>query len=614
MSQIQVNRKMSKPNRRRKRRILLPAFYCDPNTPLIPFAKALSEEHIIQVLGLVSVEAKQSLSKATDQTQELRTRLRRVVRDVGGRLWPKIIASHHPLHEITAFVTEQNVTLMVLPWLREPAACRSLIKPLIELAPCPIAIAHGNVPVSNGSILIVLRGSPDSILALRLGLTLTRSGDFTLTTLRLSPVTEKETQRYAQSGIEQVLEHLPQVQDALLLADDPLQAVLEQAEKHDLVILGACEPMDDNGQNFDEFVQHVIDRAPCPVLIACAQSHPSFQPTVELAGMEAISVLVDKWFAENTFRASEFENFQYLLRRKQEQGVTISLALPALNEEETVGNVISTVKRTLMKEIPLLDEIVLIDSNSTDRTREIANSLGVPVYIHQEILPQYGARQGKGEALWKSLYVTSGDIILWIDTDIVNIHPRFVYGLIGPLLHRPNLMFIKGFYLRPMRVGRTIQAGGGGRVTELTARPLLNLFYPPLSGFIQPLSGEYGGRREALEQLPFSSGYGVEIGLLIDVLDRFGLSALGQVDLIKRIHHNQPLAALSKMSFSIIQTVIRKLDRRYRLQLLDDVNLAMKLIRRQQRRFFLEVEEIAERERQPMLNLPEYQARFKEAS
>ncbi|NIS82487.1 MAG: glucosyl-3-phosphoglycerate synthase [Anaerolineales bacterium] len=330
--------------------------------------------------------------------------------------------------------------------------------------------------------------------------------------------------------------------------------------------------------------------------------------------MEAISVLVDKWFAENTFRASEFENFQYLLRRKQEQGVTISLALPALNEEETVGNVISTVKRTLMKEIPLLDEIVLIDSNSTDRTREIANSLGVPVYIHQEILPQYGARQGKGEALWKSLYVTSGDIILWIDTDIVNIHPRFVYGLIGPLLHRPNLMFIKGFYLRPMRVGRTIQAGGGGRVTELTARPLLNLFYPPLSGFIQPLSGEYGGRREALEQLPFSSGYGVEIGLLIDVLDRFGLSALGQVDLIKRIHHNQPLAALSKMSFSIIQTVIRKLDRRYRLQLLDDVNLAMKLIRRQQRRFFLEVEEIAERERQPMLNLPEYQARFKEAS
>jgi glucosyl-3-phosphoglycerate synthase len=249
----------------------------------------------------------------------------------------------------------------------------------------------------------------------------------------------------------------------------------------------------------------------------------------------------------------------------------------------------------------------LIDSNSTDRTREVAADLGVPVFIHQQILPQYGVRQGKGEALWKSLFVTHGDIVLWIDTDIVNIHPRFVYGLIGPLLFRPDLMFVKGFYLRPMRVGDTIQAGGGGRVTELTARPLLNLFYPALSGLVQPLSGEYGGRRAALEQLPFSSGYGVEIGLLIDILQEYGLGAIGQVDLVQRIHHNQPLVALSKMSFAIIQTVFRRLDARDGLQRLANVNRSMKLIRHEASRFFLEVAEIAERERPPMATLPEYQ-------
>lgn len=326
----------------------------------------------------------------------------------------------------------------------------------------------------------------------------------------------------------------------------------------------------------------------------------------ELIGQTAISILVDKWFAENTYHADEFSNLKELLALKRKQGVTISLALPALNEEETVGNVIQTVKSVLMDEYPILDEIVLMDSNSTDQTREIAKDLGVPVYIHQEILPQYGARRGKGEALWKSLYTTRGDIVVWIDTDIVNIHPHFVFGLIGPLLANPKLQFVKGFYRRPIKVGNRIQAGGGGRVTELTARPLLNLFYPELSGLIQPLSGEYGGRRKTLERLPFSSGYGVEIGLLIDVLENFGLDTIAQVDLRKRVHHNQPLESLSKMSFTIIQTVIRKVEWRYGRNILEEVNKTMKLIRYQSKRFFLEVEEIVERERPPMVDVPEY--------
>ncbi len=305
-------------------------------------------------------------------------------------------------------------------------------------------------------------------------------------------------------------------------------------------------------------------------------------------------MLVDKWFAENTFHADEFEDLDYLLSLKRERGLSISLAFPSLNEEETVGKVIQTIKQALVLDVPLLDEIVLIDSNSEDRTREIAQSLDIPVYIHQSVLPQYGSRRGKGEALWKSLYCTHGDIVIWLDTDIVNIHPRFAYGLIGPLLLRPNIQFVKGFYRRPLKVGDKIQAGGGGRVTELTARPLLNLFYPELSGVIQPLSGEYGGLRTALEQFSFFSGYGVEIGLLIDMLEKFGLNAIAQVDLQERIHHNQPLEALSKMSFAIIQAVIRKLESRYGQSILENVNKTMKLIRYEQESFMLDVEEIAE--------------------
>jgi glucosyl-3-phosphoglycerate synthase len=195
---------------------------------------------------------------------------------------------------------------------------------------------------------------------------------------------------------------------------------------------------------------------------------------------------------------------------------------------------------------------------------------------------------------------------VWIDTDIVNIHPRFVYGILGPLLLNPQVQFVKGFYRRPLKVGKKMQAGGGGRVTELTARPLLNLFYPELSGVVQPLSGEYAGRRGALEQAVFFSGYGVETGLLIDIYERYGLDAVAQVDLLDRIHHNQPLEALSKMSFAIIQTVIRKLESRFGRDMLEDVNKSMKMIRHNTKGYFLEVEEIAERARPPMIELKEY--------
>jgi glucosyl-3-phosphoglycerate synthase len=321
----------------------------------------------------------------------------------------------------------------------------------------------------------------------------------------------------------------------------------------------------------------------------------------------AISGVVDKWFAENTFHSREFEDLEALVQLKRSQGLTISLCLPALNEERTVGHVIDTVKGALMDRVPLLDEIVLIDSNSSDRTREIARELGVPVYIHQEILPEHGAYRGKGEALWKSLHVLRGDIIAWIDTDITNIDPRFVYGILGPLLREERVQYVKGFYRRPLHVGDQLQAGGGGRVTELVARPMLNLFYPVLSGVVQPLSGEYAGRRAALEKLPFFTGYGVETGLLIDMLNTFGLQAIAQCDLEERIHKNQELAALGKMSFQILQVFVRRLQGRYG-PMLAEINKTMKLVQHDEDRFYLDGQDIEEYERPPMIEVPEYLA------
>ena len=263
-----------------------------------------------------------------------------------------------------------------------------------------------------------------------------------------------------------------------------------------------------------------------------------------------------------------------------------------------------------MERYPVVDELVVIDSASEDRTVEIAREEGVEVHLHPDILPERGSYRGKGEALWKSLHVLTGDIVVWVDTDVSNIHPKFVYGIVGPLLLRPDIAFVKAFYQRPLHIGEELQATGGGRVTELSARPILNLFFPELSGMIQPLAGEQGGRRALLEHLPFFTGYGVETGLLIDTLQRAGLSAIAQVDMKQRVHRNQTLLALSKMSFEILQVALRRVGEARGERLWEDANSTIKLISAAAAgRFHLEVHDIVAVERPPMISVPEYRAK-----
>jgi glucosyl-3-phosphoglycerate synthase len=318
-----------------------------------------------------------------------------------------------------------------------------------------------------------------------------------------------------------------------------------------------------------------------------------------------------EWFGNRTFHHSQFEPPAKLRAAKERLRLSVSVCLPTRDEAATVGGIVRSLRRNLLERARLVDEIVVMDAGSADDTAAIAQAEGAQVFFEHDVLPGEGPGSGKGEALWKSLHVLDSDIVAWVDTDISNIQPRFVFGLLGPLLREPRIQYVKGFYQRPIREGDKLQAEGGGRVTELMARPLINLFFPELSGMIQPLSGEYAGRRELLESLPFFTGYAVEIGLLIDILDRAGLPSLGQVDLERRIHRNQPLPNLSQMAYVILQGAIRKLEERHRLELLTEVGRGMKLINTGKDHFNLEVREIGDEIRPPINTVPAYLERRK---
>ena len=607
-------------------RVLLPITNLPEAEVLLPLAEAFARERRGQliILHVVTVPEGHSLSEAAAAASRSRQTLNHFLADQGQttvQVKRVVRVAREVWQGIWETVEQEGVDLLLLGWRNDALpeiAVGDLIDPRLAAPPCDVVTVHlaADLASSQGwqkvrSILLPVRGGPHSTSTLRVAQALADLTDANITLLHAAGQPPRDAEeRLFTTTFAPALCSLDRLTRSVVTVGNASQAIIEEAKDYQVVVMGApagrgapdswSSPIFDAvASSVDTTLIVVKQRLPPPPPLAEAEEIP-------LGIARPIAVVVDKWFAENTFRSREFANLERLVALKEEQGLTISLGLPALNEEETVGNVIQTIKTALMEQVPLLDEMVLIDSGSVDYTREIAADLGLPVYIHQEILPQHGAYHGKGEALWKSLYVLNGDIVAWVDTDIKNIHPRFVYGILGPLLRNRRIQYVKGFYRRPLREGDRLIAGGGGRVTELTARPLINLFFPELSGLIQPLSGEYAGRRQALERLPFFTGYGVETGLLIDILETFGLQAVAQVDLLRRIHHNKPLPSLSQMSFAIIQVVTRRLEDRHKMRLLEEVNKTMNLVRYEPKRFYLETVEIRERERPPMIKLPEY--------
>ena len=316
---------------------------------------------------------------------------------------------------------------------------------------------------------------------------------------------------------------------------------------------------------------------------------------------------VAAWFDARTTLGASWDRDQLALAKGP---LRVSVVLPARNEAGTIGSIVRRLRRQLMVEVPLVDEVVVVDSGSDDHTSQVARDAGAHVVRQEQVLPELGDRPGKGEALWKSLYVTTGDIVAFIDADLRDFDPQFAVGLLGPLLADPDVSFVKGFYDRPLDLGQSVMPAGGGRVTELVARPLLNLHFPALAGVIQPLAGEYAARRSLLERVPFMSGYGVEIAMLVDVLEEAGLDAMAQVDLGRRVHRNSSDAALGRMGAQVYLALLSRLERHGREMLVVEPSTTLTQFRRDGDRFVPEVSSVGVGERPPMITVPQYQRRL----
>jgi glucosyl-3-phosphoglycerate synthase len=269
---------------------------------------------------------------------------------------------------------------------------------------------------------------------------------------------------------------------------------------------------------------------------------------------------VRDWFEQRSFHHQDFSGLASPDEATRRPAVT--LILPAREVAGTIGPILDTVAR-LNERTGLVDQVLVIDADSADGTADIARAHGAEVHSENELLPEYGPAQGKGDAMWRALSVARGDIVMFADADTRDFGEHFVRGTLGPLLMVPGIQFTKAAYRRPFTSpepsgGGPSAADGGGRVTELTAKPLLNLFFPELTGFVQPLAGEFAASRDLLLRTPFLTGYGVEIAILIDMLRNAGLPAMAQVDLGSRLNRHQPLWDLTRMSSAVLRALARR--------------------------------------------------------
>ena len=620
-----------------------------PARIVIPVANPATAEELIRLgsdlleprggeltaLGIVEVPEGMPLSEGATRARHARRLLQRVLDFVpeGTPIHPIVRIGRHAAEGIVESAAELDADLIVFGWGGKSPAGRdglsapfsSTIDEVLRESPCDVAVVKQRGAREFNRVVVPIRGGPHAELALRFGDAIARKHNAQLVALHIVPpgITLAVRAQAEHALVAFVRQHVGGRAETLVReASNVRGAILKEADRSDIVVMGAAAPTSGDGAThlFGAVPEAIATRARTTVVVVKTRETIGRHTFEQLASRaetlaaadraaeesRAVPARVERWFGESNFHHAEFADLRRLVQLKEKQGLSISLVLPTLNEEETIGPIVRRAIREMVGRVPLLDEVLVIDSASTDRTREIAEAEGARVLQHNDILSRYGSFRGKGEALWKSLYASTGDLVVWADTDVRNWHPRMVYGTLGPLLHEPRLQYVKGYYQRPIVEGGVLREGGGGRVTELVARPLINLFFPELSGFIQPLAGEYAGRRTLLEQIPFFTGYAVEIGHLIDVAERTGIEGLGQVDLERRVHRNQELEGLSRMSFVILQAVMKRLEERRKARLFAEIGSTMKLPRSGRGRLSLEVMELADLERPPMIRIPEY--------
>jgi glucosyl-3-phosphoglycerate synthase len=318
----------------------------------------------------------------------------------------------------------------------------------------------------------------------------------------------------------------------------------------------------------------------------------------------------DDWLHTHTFHHSQFEKVSQIVKEKEKQGITISLCIPAFNEEKTIGKEIVILKSELVTRYHLLDKLAVIDSGSTDRTREIAAAFGADVYLASDVLPEIGEKRGKGENLWKAVYQLQGDILVFIDAGIKNIQPHFVYGLVAPLLYYPDMKYVKAFYEHPLTYSQNGHSCDGGYIIETLIRSLFSLFFLELTTIIHPLSVEYAARREILERIPFPIGDSVEISHLIDVYRQWSLDAIGQTDLDQLVHQNHSTRDVGSMLNDILHIFLSRLTYQEIVRHLSGLSHILYQIQTCNNSHKQGDSTISDEERPPMIEVPAYQEKF----
>jgi nucleotide-binding universal stress UspA family protein len=593
--------------------ILLPVEAAAQAQQLLPLAFSLiggaSDSHI-SLIGVTPIAPDRPLSEGAVPAQRLRGDLERMAED-----YPSIerlagsFVSHQPWEDIEALIEERvaDQDLMLLLWQPDTKYFQTDLARIMSDPPCNVAVVQPAVhPTRIKRILVPVRGGPFANLSLQLALRMARASKAEITILRVLSSDDDPMSQVLREKFTGLSDSFPEITTELQIVGDAGAAILRELRNHQAVILGASAAQE--GSPIGLVATIILQRKDVTTLVVKTKE-PFRLPAspVQRTGLPVL-VQVEKWFAENTFHSREFSDVARLVELKRKQDVRISLGLPALNEEATVGNVIHSIKRRLMDDAPLLDEIILFDGNSTDHTRKIAAEMGVTPYVYQESLPGLGGLRGRGEALWKSLYLMKGDLLAWIDTDVVNPDPRLVYGIIGPMLADARIQFVKSFYT-PAAQGHSTSDAEDAEVTESLVRPLISLLFPDLSGIVQPLAGMYGGRRAALERVPFYSGPGVDIGLLLDLADLFGLRAIAQADLGEVRRRDREPRAPGKKSFAILQVFAQHLKQKGMLDAQVSIERTMKVLRQEDRRLHLEELDVHEQQRPPMSEVKEYRGR-----
>jgi hypothetical protein len=601
----------------------------------------------IIVASVVEVSPDRELSSGARAARAARVRLEELAFGLPNPVEPVVRTDRSFGSAIADLAAEEDVGLVLAGWSPTgPRARRA--KGRVEAAVGAVTAAHAaQVAVIRlgpadrpARVLAAVRGGPNAELALATGRLVAGWWRVPLVVVHVMPpgLTPEARGQAERSLVEMSGSGEPvDIERVIVEASDVLAAILEATGPEDLLLLGASVPptpagdADGTDVALPDPAVRLIGEVPARLMREAAGSvmvvrtrepveAATFEeltarsgtlPAVDRAAeqVRVTSERVGRWFADSNFHHAEFANLRRLADAKRAQGMRISVILPTLDVEATIGPIVRLAREELVDHWGLVDELLVVDSGSSDRTREIAAAEGATVVQHPEVLPQYGSVAGRGEALWKGLYMTAGELVAWADTDVPDWHPRLVYGTLGPLLLQPRIQYVKSYHQRPVVEGGELTKGGAGAVTELVARPMINLLYPELSGFIQPLAGESAARRTTLERIPFFTGPALGIGHLIDVYQLAGLDALGQVDLERRVERERELEGLSRTSFVVLQAILKRLESGRRASLFAELGSRMKLPRSGRDELLLEIIEVGDLERPPMIGIPEYAAR-----